>query len=131
MLMLVLRVCGSRMNGSIEMLGWTIDSVKPKRFLAGVHNIMASTLRHNDAVIGFYFIGFSVYPDLAFSLFDPEKLITVIMDFHTDLVPRLEGHQHKLQIVAGVQYAAEVIILFRQSFDIVDKSLHLNISFRG
>ena len=56
------------------------------------------------------------------------------MDFFTNLVTRLNGHQHELQGLAGVENVPEIRILLGQLFDVGHEALHggrLGFSVRG
>jgi len=84
------------MDRAIEMLGRTVNGVKPQRLRARVDDIVAGTLGNDDTVIGLHIVAFAIDPDFTASLFDPEKLVAVVVDFLADLVAGLERHQHQL-----------------------------------
>ena len=62
--------------------------------------------------------------DFSLSSLYPEELVTVIMDLFAELFPGLDRHQHQLEIVPGVQYAAEVGVLLGEALNIVGKAFH-------
>jgi hypothetical protein len=51
------------------------------------------------------------------------------MNFLSNLVAGLYGHEDKLEIVASVEDATEVVVLFRKFLDIVNKALHPSLPF--
>jgi hypothetical protein len=55
--------------------------------------------------------------------------VAVLVDLLADLLARLERHQDELEIFAGIEDAAEILIGGRRLFDIVDITLHRRSSF--
>src|SRR5690606_27659983 len=58
------------------------------------------------------------------SLLEAEELIVGVVHFFADLLPGLEGHQHELQMFAGVEHTSEIIVALGHVLDIPNEALH-------
>jgi hypothetical protein len=90
---------------------------------------VADTAGYDDRHVGLNRRDLAVDDHFALSLFDTEELVPVGVDFLADLVAGLQHHQHELQLLAGVENAAEVGVILGQIFNIVDKAIHGSFSF--
>src|SRR5690606_12486891 len=80
--------------------------------------------RNDDAGLSLGEARLPVDDDLSFALFDAEELVVAFVDLFADLFARLKGHQHQLQVTAGVEHAAIVVVVERGPFDVVQIALH-------
>ena len=85
---------------------------------------MLGPRRNNDTVIRFHFVGHVIYPHFAFTGFDTEKLVTIIMDLFADIITGLNRHHNQLQALTRIENTAKIVVLFRQLFNVVYKTLH-------
>jgi len=111
-------------NRPVEMLRRAIQGVEPKRLGPRADHIVPGALRDDDPVVRLHGVTNAVDPDFALARLDAEELVAVVVDLFADLLTGRNGHEDELQIVAGVENAAKVCVLFRQTFDIVDEALH-------
>ena len=105
--------------------------IELQRLVPPASDIMRCALWNDDAVIIFNFVGYAIDGDGSLAAFDAEELIPVVVHFQADFLARSYGHQHQLQIVAGIEDAAEIFVLQRQLFDVVDKTLHNTAPWLG
>jgi len=122
-------VSASSVDGPINVLRWSVDRVEPKGLRPRAYHVVTRALRHNNTVIGFDFVTCAVDPNFTLARFDTEELVAVIMDLLSNLVTWLDGHEDKLKIVASVENATEVVVLFRKFLDIVNKAPHPYLPF--
>src|SRR5215471_17407610 len=123
-----LRLC--RMHGSVAVLRRGIKSIESQRLAARVDDVVASARGHEDGIAVLDFRRLAIDPNFAVPLLQAEELIAVGVYFLADLLTRLQGHEHELKVLAGVQHATEIRIGVRQIFDIGNKALCCCASFR-
>jgi hypothetical protein len=111
-----------RLNDPVLVLGRSVDRVETQRLTAGIADIVASTRRYDHRDIVLDLILAAVDVDRAFAFVNAEELVAVGMQFLADFLARLQSHQHQLQVLAGVQDPAEVLICLSQILDIVAKA---------
>jgi hypothetical protein len=124
MLMIGAGIRAGLVNRAVEMFGRAVDGIEPERHLAGADHIVARALRHDDSIVRLDLVADTIDPDLPFAALDTEELVPVVVDFLTNFVTRLNRHEDKLQVMPGIQHAAEIVVVFRQLFDVVDETLH-------
>tara|TARA_R110000782_G_scaffold29959_6_gene74497 strand:- start:27869 stop:28210 length:342 start_codon:yes stop_codon:yes gene_type:complete len=113
MFMIGIRVGACLVNRTVDMLGRPIDRIKPKRFVTGAYHVMPGSLGDDDAIVRLDLVARAIDPDFPFAPFDAEELVTIIVDLFPNLIARLNGHKHKLEIAARVKHAPEIVVLFR------------------
>ena len=118
------RVGAGLVNGAVHMFRRAIDGIQAQRLLAGADHIVACALGHDDPIIRLDLVADTIDPDFAFAALDAEELVPVVVDFLSDFIAGLDRHEDKLEVMPGVQYAAEIVVFFRQLFDVVDETLH-------
>ena len=59
-------------------------------------------------------VGDAVDADLALALLDAEELVAVLVHLLADVAAGRQRHQHQLEILAGVEDAAEILIRHRR-----------------
>src|SRR5690606_35972565 len=62
--------------------------------------------------------------DLAVPGLDTEELVTILVDFFADILARLKGHQHQLQVLARIQNTSKFFVLLGQILDIIYITFH-------
>ena len=72
-----------------------------------------------------------VDPDHALAFLDAEELVAVLVHLLADVAAGRQRHQHQLEVLAGVEDAAEILVGDRRLLDIVDIALHISSSFNG
>src|ERR1044072_8127608 len=88
-------------HGSVDMLGRTINGIKPQSFAAAAYDVVPSALRHDNSIVSFDPIAYAVDPHLALARLDSEELVTVLVHFLSDFLARPQRHQHELDVMAG------------------------------
>jgi hypothetical protein len=106
------------------MLRRPIQRVEPQRLVAGVPDVVARAGRNDDGEVALDVRLEAVDPDFPLALLDPEELVTVRMDLLADFLARLDGHQHELELLAGVQHASEIRVVLGHVLDVVDEPSH-------
>src|SRR6185369_14483019 len=97
--------------------------------VAGVLEVVPRTGGNHDREVALDLRLATIDPDFAPPLLDPEELIAIRMDLLADLLARLHGHQHELQLAPRVQNAPEVRIPFGHSSDISHEPFHGTLLF--
>jgi hypothetical protein len=85
---------------------------------------MPRALRNDDAIVGLHPVTYAIDPDLAFAALNAKELIAIIVNFFADLITGLDRHEDKLNVVAGVENAPEVVVVLSPLFDVVNKTFH-------
>lgn len=124
MLMVPGRIGAGLVDSPVQMFRRAIDCIEAQRFLAGADHIVARALGYDDPVICLDLVADAIDPDFAFATLNAEELVPVVVDFLSDFLARLDRHEDKLEVIPGVQHAAEIVAFFRQCFDVVDGTLH-------
>lgn len=106
------------------MVRRTIKRVKLERMSARIDQAMACARRRQNGVVALDRVHFAVNHDLPIAFFDPEQLIAVFMRLVADFLPRLERHEDKLQMFPGLQHMPEILVIFRNHVNVVNKTLH-------
>jgi hypothetical protein len=118
-----------RMHGSVAVLRRGIESIESQWLAACVDDVVASARGHKDSIAILDFRRLAIDPNFAVSLFQAEELIAVGVHFLADLLTGLQGHEHKLKVLAGVQNAPEIRIGICQVFDIGNEAPRRGASF--
>src|SRR5690606_11626708 len=117
-------VCLGRVNDPFAVLWWAVQRVQAQRLIAGVDDIVTCTGRYNDGVVIFNIVGVVIYDDLAFAFFNTEELVVGIVYLCSDFLAYLQGHEHQLQMLSGVEHLPEVAVLNGEFFDILYETFH-------
>src|SRR5690554_7985379 len=112
------------MDGAVDMLWRTVDRVELERARSGGGDVVPGALRHDHGIVVLHRMIDAVDRDHTFASFDAEELVAVVMHFRPDLLARVQRHHHQLQVMPGVEDAAEVAVVLRDAFDVVDITLH-------
>jgi hypothetical protein len=108
----------------IDVVGRAIKGVKPQEFVAGILEIVHSTSGHNNTITALDWSRYPVNHNLTPAFLDAEKLIMRGVGFRPDILPGFKGHKHQLQVLPGIEYLPEVMVFFRQIFDVGDITFH-------
>src|SRR5689334_5802833 len=118
------------MNDAVAMLGRAVERIDAQRLVARVQHVVSCAGRDDDRVVILDRVARAVDDDLAFAFLDAEELVAVLVHFLADVLAGLQRHQHELQVLAGVEHAAEIVVLLRDPLDVIDKSFHRRSSIR-
>src|SRR5690606_3164679 len=119
-----------RMDHAVTMFWRAVHGIDPERLVAGIDEIVGCPCGHDHGVVVLYGRLDAVDPDFAATCLDTEELIAIVMRLEADLFSWRERHQYKLEMTAGVEHTAKVVIPLGESFDIANKSFHACLHFR-
>ncbi len=108
----------------VKMLGRAVEGVELERCDAGVADIVPRSGRDDHRAAVDDVIDIVVDVDLAAAFLEAEKLVAVFVHLGPDFLARLQGHQHQLEVLAGVEHAAKIRIVGGLMLDIVVIAVH-------
>ena len=122
--MLVRCIRLERMDNAITVFRRRIKGVELEWLVAGIDDVVQRAAGNDDGIIGLDRVTGSVDQYFTLPCLETEELVVTSVDLLADILTWLQRHQHQLQMLAGVQDAAEIGVLFGQLFDIVNKAFH-------
>jgi hypothetical protein len=111
------------MDDAISMIWWRIQRIEFECNATRIDDVVMRPSLDYYREAGFDRGANAIENCLASSLLDAEKLVK-LMDFGPDLFRGLQRHNHKLTVPSRVKYAAKVIVLDRDIFDVLYEALH-------
>ena len=122
--MLVRCIRLERMDNAITVFRRRIKGVELEWLVAGIDDVVQRAAGNDDGIIGLDRVTGSVDQYFTLPCLETEELVVTSVDLLADILTWLQRHQHQLQMLAGVQDAAEIGVLFGQLFYIVNKAFH-------
>jgi hypothetical protein len=93
--------------------------------LGSVDHIVVGSGGHDYRVVGAHRMFFrSVEDKFRIPLFDPEKLIDLLMHLIADFLARLKAHEYQLAILPGKHHLPKIVVLESLFFDWAEKACH-------
>ena len=114
----------ARMYHTVAVFRRRIQRVQLQWLAAGIDDVVQRAAGNDDGIIGLDRVTGSVDQYFTLPCLETEELVVTSVDLLADILTWLQRHQHQLQMLAGVQDAAEIGVLFGQLFDIVNKAFH-------
>ncbi len=120
----------------MRVLGWRVERVDLQRFLADIRDVVPAARGHKDdpIVLDLALKGqlVSLWAHLhpSMSGFDAQELIAVGVHLQADVVTRFDMHDCHLEVRAGPQRAAVVLVAERGSFDVDDERVRTFVGER-
>ena len=115
------------MNCPFWMLGRGINRIQLQRDIPCVDQVVPGSCGNNDRIttpdfsLEIKILPAKSHPDNSLTLFNPKKLVQIRMVFQPDILPCVDAHQGKLQMVPRPQRGAKGIVLPDGLADIDDE----------
>src|SRR5690606_29775372 len=123
MLVRGLRLLLGAVHRAFLVLGRPVERVELERLFARVDDVVTGAGRDQRRPVALDAGAVAIDDDLALAFLHPDELVDLLVHLLADLTSRRERHQHELQVLAGVEDAAEILVLLGQLFDIPDEAL--------
>ena len=114
----------ARMYHTVAVFRRRIQRVQLQWLAAGIDDVVQRAAGNDDGIIGLDRVTGSVDQYFTLPGLDTEELIVARMYFLADVLPRLQCHQHQLQVLARVQNPAEIRVFLGQLLDVINKTFH-------
>ena len=117
--------CFRSVDRPIKMFRRAVDRVQAQNVVTGIEDIVSGPGRNDHAVAAFDGVCRAVDLDLSCPIFEAEELVSILVDFFTNVIARLNGHENQLNVLASIKDLSKEIVFFGHFLDIACKSVHL------
>src|SRR5581483_2329819 len=118
-----LRICARMVDDPVPMIRRRVERVELQRSTAGVDDVVVRPGRDDHRVARADRGPNAVEDRLAATLLHAKELVELV-DFRPDLLPGLQRQDDELAAPGRVQHAAELLVLDRNTLDVLHEAFH-------